>query len=259
MLNRRHFLAFLRPGVEVDLLPTVLAGLPGPMREPDIEAAVHLAILVNRIPGIVARPTAPCAAGEGQIGFAFPFRVGSQRVRSAVRIVERHVHRFVSPWEVMALALAYDTPPHPALAAIAEIGHASGVRVGLIGSMAMQAVTALPYARPDSDIDLVVDALDIESLENFHGEMRRFAKRNPWKVDCEVEFDSRYGIKLDELFSTSKNIIIKTIDNVFLAEKIRFIDNLEKGEKDKVFSTGFSVSATELCPSLISTDTYGER
>ena len=259
MLNRRHFLAFLKPDVAADLLPAVLDGLPQPMRDPTTEAAVRRTILVHRIPGIVARPTAPCAEDEGQIGFAFPFRVGRQRVRSAVRIAESRIRGFVSPWEVMELALAYDAPQHPALAAIAEIAHANGVQVGLIGSLAMQAVTALPYAREDSDIDLVVDTPDISALEDFHADLRRFAERNPWKVDCEAEFDSQYGVKLDELFSTSKNIIIKTIDNVFLAERIPFIDNLEKGEKDKVFSTGFSVSATELCPSLLSTDTYGAR
>ena len=219
MLDRRHFLAFLKPGAETELLPSVIDGLPPTMRSVDIVENVRYAILKDRIPGIVCRPTVRCAAGEGQLGFAFPFRVGEERVRAAVRVGQGQIRHFLSPWEVMERARAIDACPHPILPKIYEIARATGVRIGLIGSMALLVVTKLPYLRPGSDVDLVVEAREWRALKDLHARMRRLSERYSLKLDIEAEFDGRYGVKLEELFSSSEIVVVKTIGSVFLGRK----------------------------------------
>ncbi len=234
MLNRRHFLAFLKPGAGTELLSSVIDALPPTMRGADIEENVRHAILDDHIPGIVCRPTTWCADGEGQLGFAFPFRVGEERVRAAVRVGRRQIHHFSSPWDVMHQALAAGTRAHPVLSKIHKIARANGVRVGLIGSMALQVVTQLPYVRPGADVDLVVEVREWEALQSFYAEMRCSSGRDLPKFDIEADLYGHCGVKLEELFSSSDEIMIKTVESVFLIERADLFAVLEKTRNDFV-------------------------
>ena len=105
MLNRRHTLAELTETAREALVPALLDGLPHTMRDESTELAVREIFLRDRIPGIVCRPTRPCGAGQGQLGFSFPLRIEEQRVRSSLIVDADQVSAFVTPYEVMDRAV----------------------------------------------------------------------------------------------------------------------------------------------------------
>ena len=219
MLNRRHFLAELESAVREALVPSLLEGLPHTMRDGATEKAVLKGFLEDRIPGIVCRPTRPCGEGQGQLGFAFPVRIGQQRVRSSLIVDADQVSGFLSPYEVMDRAARQRPPAHPGLVLIAGQGERFGVRLGLLGSAALAAVTSLAYVRPDSDLDILVDAGHGGDIEAFYQAVSSLSGELGLSVDAELEIDNCLGVKMKEYFSGAREILVKTIDSVSLVER----------------------------------------
>lgn len=219
MLNRRHFLAEIADGEREGLVPALLDGLPQTMRDEETKEAVLKAFLEDRIPGIVCRPTRPCGEGQGQLGFAFPRRIEEQRVRTSLIVDARQVERFISPYEVMERAVKVSPPCHPGLEPIHGCGARCGVRLGLIGSAAMAAVTGLAYVRPESDLDIVVDAEHGGDIEAFYRATSSISEELGISVDAEIEFENSRGVKLKEFLSGSSSVLVKTISGVELVDK----------------------------------------
>ncbi|WP_239003097.1 malonate decarboxylase holo-[acyl-carrier-protein] synthase [Rhodovastum atsumiense] len=240
MFERRHVLAFPTLAALPALLPELIAALPPVMRHRDIESQVTRLFLTGLVPGIVARPTRPCGACQGQLGFAFPVRVGEQRVRAAVLVSPRQVRSILDPWQVMREALAQSGPPHPALPQIAGLARHCGLPVGLIGSAALQAVTRLGgYLRPDSDLDIVVAATQPQGLETFWEGIQAISSQNECKIDVEIDVNQRYGVKLEEYCSRNISVLVKTIHNVFVTDKSALFNNHVDREEDRVSSWQF--------------------
>ena len=219
MLNRRHYLAELEPAVREALVPSLLEGLPHTMRDGATEKAVLNGFLEDRIPGIVCRPTRPCGEGQGQLGFAFPVRIDQQRVRSSLIVDADQVSGFLSPYEVMDRAVRQSPPTHPGLVSIAGLGERFGVRLGLLGSAALAAVTGLAYVRPDSDLDILVDAGHGGDIEAFYQAVCSQSGELGLSVDAEMEINSCLGVKLKEYFSEAREILVKTIYDVSLVDR----------------------------------------
>jgi|GEM_PF-1537043 len=251
MLRRRHFLAHLEPSVREAILPALIGALPAPLTDRDVEERVTRVVLDNDLPGIVCRPTGPCPEGGGQLGFAFPFRKGEERVRAAVPVSRDQISRFTSPWEVMDQAAGMACPPHPALPEIRDLGRELGVRTGLIGSAALQAMTGLPYLRPGSDIDLVIrgEGREIAVLDRFRKGVHGISLRHATKIDVEVEFQEKYGIKIDDILSSIQSVIVKTIDEVYLVNREEFIGSLSGSLEDFILSTQLLTGASWAHPS----------
>ncbi|MFV0332996.1 MAG: malonate decarboxylase holo-[acyl-carrier-protein] synthase [Tropicimonas sp.] len=216
MLDTRHILAFPTEGARAELLPAILGGLPDPMRTADIRAKVHAAITRSRIPGIVCRPTQPVPKGGGQIGFSFPFRLGGQRVRSAVAVRAGQIADFVTPWQVMAQAVVTGDAAHPAIGDLDRIGARTGVEIGLIGSVAMQVATGLSYLHGGSDIDIVTRAASAEQLAALWHEI---AALGGARVDAEIALPGGLGVKLAEYMSGAGQLLAKSISDVRLIER----------------------------------------
>ncbi|SOC19116.1 malonate decarboxylase holo-[acyl-carrier-protein] synthase [Rhodobacter maris] len=221
MLCNRHTLIYLGDAARAALLPAVIAGLPEPMRNARIEGQVTDTLLGERIPGIACRPTGPCPQGGGQIGFSFPFRVGAARVRSAVGVSPAQITATLTPWEVMVLAETLGDTLHPAIEELRRISVATGVEIGLIGSVALQAVTGLGYTRPDSDIDLVVRATCLEHLHALAAAVHDLTLCTGTALDIEVALAGGIGAKLNELLSGSDAVLGKTIAGVELIPRAR--------------------------------------
>ncbi|ABC22128.1 hypothetical protein F11_06865 [Rhodospirillum rubrum F11] len=226
MLHRRHTLAHIDPIARARLLPALIEALPAAMRGPDIEARIEHVLISRGIPGIVCRPTAPCGEGEGQVGFAFPFRVGAQRVRAAVPVARSQITRFTSPWAVMDRAVGLERVPHRALTAIHAMGRVLDVPVGLIGSAALEAMSGLPYVEAASDLDLVVEGTDAKALASFWQEIQIISTWHKVKVDVEIDFGHKYGVKMAEYFSDSASVLAKTIHGVEVMNKELLTTNI---------------------------------
>ncbi|MFD2173518.1 malonate decarboxylase holo-[acyl-carrier-protein] synthase [Rhodobacter lacus] len=226
MLHNRHTLVYLNDVARTALLPAVIAALPEPMRNCQIEARVRETVLRERIPGIVCRPTGPCPDGGGQIGFSFPFRVGEARVRAAVGVARDQITATLTPWEVMVLAETLGDVLHPAIGELHRIGVATGVEIGLIGSVALRAVTGLAYTRPDSDIDLVVRAARPDQLAALAAAVHDLTLCTGTAFDIEVELAGGIGVKLSELLSGSDTVLGKTITGVELVSRARIDETL---------------------------------
>ncbi|MBZ4020869.1 malonate decarboxylase holo-[acyl-carrier-protein] synthase [Rhodobacter sp. TJ_12] len=221
MLQTRHTLAYIEDAARETLLPALLAALPAPMRYSDMQDLVTEVFIEDRIPGIVCRPTGAVPEGGGQLGFAFPFRMGAARVRSAVPVAAGQVTSYVTPWEVMALAQMLGDTAHPVIAALEDIGHRTGVQIGLIGSLAMKIVTGLGYLRPDSDIDIVLRAEDPLMLEAAQADLQMLSARTGLRIDAEVVLPEGTGVKLSELLSAADAVLGKTISGVELISRNR--------------------------------------
>ncbi|PTW60405.1 phosphoribosyl-dephospho-CoA transferase [Breoghania corrubedonensis] len=244
MLNRRHYLAELEPSAREALVPALLEGLPHTMRDEATENAVLKAFLEERIPGIVCRPTRVCREGQGQLGFSFPIRIEEQRVRSSLIVSGDQVSGFVSPYEVMDRAVSEFPPVHPALRFISGHGERFGVRLGLIGSAALAAVTGLAYVRPASDLDILVDAEHGGDIEAFYRAVTSLCGELGISVDAELEVDISTGVKLSEYLSRSKTVLVKKIDGVDLVDrdKLSVFSAVSMLEKDR--SNGVSGERT---------------
>jgi len=224
MLRLRHTLAHLWPDARPALLPAIHEALPVPMRGPDMLERVDFAIWVQGIPGIVCRPLHPGAAADGHIGFAFPFRVGSDRVKAAVPVWSHQIRAFTDPWTVFRRALEVERVPHPALPALAGLERDLGVRLGLIGSVALETMTGAGYLHSESDLDLVVDGSKGLPPEALPKAVATIADAFGVKLDVEILFSEGRGVKMDEFFSKSRTILVKEIDRVSIEERDRFID-----------------------------------
>ncbi|PYF09144.1 phosphoribosyl-dephospho-CoA transferase [Rhodobacter viridis] len=221
MFRNRHSLAHVSPASRPGILAAVLDALPEQMRDGATRKLVRDAMSKAHIPGIVCRPTGPCPDGGGQLGFAFPFRHGAERVRAAVPVRRGQVTAFFTPYEVMERALILGASLHPALPEIARIGAVTGVEIGLIGSAALQTVTGLPYLRPGSDIDLVVRADSLPPLAAAARALERLSYRQAIAIDAEADLAGGIGVKLTELVSGAATVLGKTITGVELIERER--------------------------------------
>ncbi|WP_255701281.1 malonate decarboxylase holo-[acyl-carrier-protein] synthase [Afifella sp. H1R] len=220
MLNRRHFLAYLHPDARQVLAPAIVEGLPHTMRDHTTEAAVLHGFLTDRIPGIVCRPTRACTDEQGQLGFSFPLRIGEERVRSSVLVEPEQVASFLSPYEVMERAALRFPPPHAALRVALSLARRFEIRLGLIGSAALAAMTGLPYVRPQSDLDLLIDADHGGDFQAFHASLAAISREIGVKVDVELEFNRSIGVKISEYISGREVLLAKTINDVELIDRI---------------------------------------
>lgn len=216
MTPERHHLADLSRLDRGDLATLAVEGLLPPFRDAMTVSRVRATLAAQLLPGIVARPSAPLRAGQVQLGLAFPFRSGGSRVKSAIVVSARQVAGFTDPFVVARGAAALGGALGAALRDLARAAEALGLRLGVIGSAAMEIATGLPYTTADSDLDLVV-AGDAAALEAFAAALRDRA--DGVRVDVEVLLRSGGGVKLAELVSGSRTLVVKELSDVRLAAR----------------------------------------
>ena len=220
MLNQRHYLAHFDEAEFEMLKPEILSSVLLSEVSYDVRAAMEVILSAGPLPGIVCRPSASVAQGQGQVGFSFPLKVGAQRVRSVATIHESQVSHFSSPWDVTKYALASGmVEENPALEALVNSGQELGIPIGLIGSWAMQAMTGLSYTHANSDLDIVILEQSLRKVERLECINSDISSQFHVKIDCEVVLLGKYGVKLQEYTSGSKSLLCKTISGVDLISR----------------------------------------
>ncbi|MBN2752537.1 MAG: malonate decarboxylase holo-[acyl-carrier-protein] synthase [Rhodospirillaceae bacterium] len=210
----RHLLADLSVPALARLPDAVVAGLLPPFRSLDVSSRVSACLSQNAVPGIVCRPTQVVRANQVQLGLSFPFREKGTRVRAAIVVDRSDIVSLTDPYRVAERSDDVSGALGGVLRAVVVRGAAYGVEVGVIGSVAMEIETGLPYATTASDIDLVVRGGDIGSYRRFAEDLAEIARVLEVRVDVEVELTDGSGVKLTELLSASRTLLAKDLSEV---------------------------------------------
>lgn len=219
MTLARHLLADLTLLDRDDLAARAIEGLLPPFRTDAVAKRVAECFAEAPLPGIVCRPTLPLGAGEIQLGISFPFREDGARVRSAIVVAEHKIASFTDPFAVACGAEALGAPLGDCLRALIVRAGVRGVRLGVIGSAASEIVTGLAYTSTASDIDLVLATAPASALHQFAVDAAEIAAAHGIHVDAEVDLGDGCGVKLDEILSSSRTLLAKTLEDVRMLER----------------------------------------
>ena len=249
MLNQRHYLAHFDADQFAALKPAILSSVL--LREVpyDLQAAMEVILEGGPIPGIVCRPATAPGDRKGQVGFSFPLKAGATRVRSSAIVHEDQVLCYSSPWDVTAQAIRSGmADKNPALSALVTKAQTLDIDIGLIGSWAMQVMTGLSYTHKRSDLDIVINAPTPELIPEISSIIFDMQAKYKIKIDCEILFQEKYGVKLNEYAGENDYILCKTINGIDLLSRSASIFQTEGGNnvdvKAKMPSVVISVAVS---------------
>jgi len=195
--------ASVRPGDLRSLALWERQGWPAVVRRRDVGAPGHVVSL-----GIALPPSGADAPKE---------RIG-------LRADAAHVQRRLP---ALGLAEAMAAAPAAWRPALDELAGA-GVALRAYGSLALQAITGLPYLTSASDIDLLLAPGSRAELDAGIGLLSRYAETLP--LDGEVVFPSGEAVAWKEWRDAAprSRVLVKTIDAVRLAERAALLATLEE-------------------------------
>jgi phosphoribosyl-dephospho-CoA transferase len=177
-------------------------------------------------PAIVRRPDPGAAAGMVAIGIALPPAPGTGiKPRVALQTPRTGIARHASP---IALALAAAAAPahwRGALLTLSTRAPACGLHT--YGSLALQAITSLPYLTPASDIDLLLAPADRSQLDEGVELLSAHAASLP--LDGEVVFPGGGAVAWREwrdAGTAGAKVLVKSMGAVRLAERAALLATL---------------------------------
>ena len=194
------------------------------------DAGAHGALMAEEfgagnIPAIVRR-SAPCDAGGIGIGISFPLRVGDNRLRFSAAVSRAEISAVISPFELLAASAQFTSSQLGALNAVrADLPIRSG-NLGVFGACALHLATGRAYLHAASDIDLLIRSESYAALCATHAMLSAFEQETSIRVDCEVILGNGGGVKLKELLSAQKTVLVKTMRSVDLLARADAIASL---------------------------------
>ena len=172
----------------------------------------------GNIPAIVRR-NAPCDAGRIGVGISFPIRIKDSRLRFSAALLPAEIGAVISPFELLASTAQGGSPQLRALNAVrADLPVRRG-NLGVFGACALQLATGADYLHDASDIDLLIRSESFTTLCETHALLSEFEHETSIRIDCEVILGSGGGVKLKELISKQKAVLVKTIHSVELLSR----------------------------------------
>lgn len=167
------------------------------------------------IPGFVRRSEERPA--DIALGFVHHQRLQGNRLRIGAFAAMQDVVMVMSPYEIMQRRVfAADTPNQCMETLLKLYGLAAeyDLQIGALGSAALELATDLPYTDDASDVDLLIKPAAYEQLLDFY----RTAQENfgHVKLDFELELPNGYGVKLAEIFTDTRTVLGKSLDDVNL-------------------------------------------
>lgn len=167
------------------------------------------------VPGFVRRSEEQSDAVA--IGFVHHQRLQGNRIRIAAFADVSDIVMTMTPYEVMqrrAFAADMPTDGMETLLNLYALAEDYDLQVGVLGSSALELATGLPYTDEASDIDLLIKAAPYDRLQDFY----RMARENfcGIKMDFELDLPNGYGVKLPEIFTDTKTVLGKSLDDVAL-------------------------------------------
>ena len=172
-------------------------------------------------PLVVRRQDADIRSGELSVGLAQPpDPADGIKKRLPLRIPFSDVYRSAAPLQLRAAIPCAPDRWRPELEALAAEAEAAGITLRVFGSLALQAVTGVPYLTPGSDIDMLLQPDSRRQLADGIRLLSRFGARLP--LDGEVVFSCGEAVAWKEWAAVSDSavrsrVLAKSRMNVRLA------------------------------------------
>ncbi len=161
------------------------------------------------IPAIYTGRTDPADTALLEIGFSFPLRVNGVRRRIGAFVPAEAIRHIQTPWELTAAGESLPGAFGDLLRNLREAAWESEVRLGLFGATALQVVTRRPYLHESSDLDLLLEAGNVDRLEDFMRFLQEEEAKTGVRIDAELKAGQELYVKFRELFYGQKTILAK--------------------------------------------------
>jgi phosphoribosyl-dephospho-CoA transferase len=176
-------------------------------------------------PAVVRRPDAGMPLDEVAIGLALPpDPVTGIKARVALRALTEGITRHEGALPLARAAAAAPDAWRDRLHALATGAPACGLRA--YGSLALQAITSLPYLTPGSDIDLLLAPANRAQLEEGIALLTKYAAQLP--LDGEIVFPDGAAVAWKEWSDAGAQVLVKSMGPVRLAAREELIAALER-------------------------------
>lgn len=175
-------------------------------------------------PAVVRRRDVGQPAGIVSLGIALPpAGADAPKERIALRTPDRHVARRA---DALSLPEAMAAAPEAWRADLAALDGA-GLALRAYGSLALQAITGLPYLSPRSDIDLLLAPRSRSELDAGIAALSRHAETLP--LDGEILFPGGAAVAWKEWRDArdGTRVLVKTMDAVRLDARAALLATLE--------------------------------
>lgn len=176
-------------------------------------------------PVIVRRADANAPSDEICLGLPLPPDEDSgEKVRISLRVLAAHIRKTTPAIELASVA--HSGPLRAPLAALQE--EAADMHLRVYGSLAMEAITGLPYVSPTSDVDILFHPTNRRQLENGIAVLSRHAALLP--LDGEIVFPGGAAVSWKEwrmAIDHPAKVLVKELHAVRLADTASLLSLLE--------------------------------
>lgn len=208
---RRHQLVRVHPAAWRSLLRA----------RPDLSGEPLLDMWAVRDWPLVARRRGPLDGDGVLLGLPLPPCAGKRRIALEMRACDiASVSSLPTVSEVLRVA---PDPWQPTLRELAALALAYGIRAGIFGSLGWQWLTGLPYLGPQSDLDFAWTLPHPAKLDMFLTQLTDIDARAPMRLDGELLDAAGAGANWRELGTGCPELAIKSVNEVVLAARSRFI------------------------------------
>jgi phosphoribosyl-dephospho-CoA transferase len=170
---------------------------------------------------LVKRRVAP-DDGEGvPLGLPLPPFAGKGRL--SVLIDPRMIVAIAPPPTLRAARETTLPGWRSTLDAIEQLASWHSIEARVFGSVAWQALTGLDYVADQSDLDLLLSVRREAGLRAFTQSLSAIEARAPMRLDGELTFGDGLAISWRELHAGTREILVKTADDAYLADRSFFL------------------------------------
>lgn len=162
------------------------------------------------------------------LGFVHYQRIEGNRIRIGAFTDMQDIVAVMTPYEVMQRkAYAYEakTPCMAVIAKLYALSQVFDLQVGVLGSAALELLTALPYTDAASDIDLLIKPAPYDKLLAFYKAAQ--ASFDDINMDFELDLPNGYGVKLAEIFMETQTVLGKSLVDVNLLSRKEIMQYLQ--------------------------------
>lgn len=178
-------------------------------------------------PVIARRADANAASDEICLGLPLPPDEDSgEKVRISLRVLAAHIKKATPAIELASVVRIMSGPLRAPLAALEH--DAADMHLRIYGSLAMEAITGLPYVSPTSDADILFHPTSRRQLEDGIAVLSRHAALLP--LDGEIVFPGGAAVSWKEwqmAIEHPAKVLVKELRAVRLADTASLLSLLE--------------------------------
>ncbi len=188
-------------------------------------------------PTVMARLQGDEPSGYWRLGVPLPPEEGKRRL--ALIVAPTAVNNWRPALHLRDVLVSAPTYWVLAIQVLLEQSQALNMEPRVYGSFAWQTLTGLSYVTPKSDLDLLWEPRNKKQLESLFEMLQSWEGETGFRADGEVQLPDGSAICWRELASQSKQVLVKTINNVTLQQRQISLDAVmlaqREGQEDELF------------------------